>query len=48
MVWEKVWLEVAWAIRRVGDRVGGQSTENNWNQQFLIDYSASWAEQGQL
>jgi hypothetical protein len=28
MVWEKVWLEVAWAIRRVGDRVGeGQSTE---------------------
>jgi hypothetical protein len=28
MVWEKVWLEVACAIRRVGDRVGeGQSTE---------------------
>ena len=28
MVREKVWLEVAWAIRRVGDRVGvGQSTE---------------------
>ena len=27
MVWEKVWLEVAWTIRRVGDRVGeGQGT----------------------
>jgi hypothetical protein len=38
MVQEKVWLEVARAIRRVGDRAGeGQSTETVWGVMAHIE-----------
>jgi hypothetical protein len=47
MVWEKVWLEVAWAIRRVGDRAGeDQNTETVWGVTTHIEATGRYVKEG--
>ena len=47
MLQEKIWLEVAWAIRRVGDRVGeGQITETVWGLTTHIETTGGYVKEG--
>ena len=47
MVREKVWLQVAWAIRRVGDRVGeGQVQKQLWGVTTHIQATGVYVKEG--